>query len=118
MRAARYDAVVVGAGPNGLAAAITLARAGRSVLVREAAPVPGGGVRSDALTRPGFLHDVCSSVYPLGIASPLFSRLPLHRHGLEWIQPPIPLGHPLDDAPPMLLQRSIDATGVTLGPDG
>jgi phytoene dehydrogenase-like protein len=114
----RYDAVVVGSGPNGLAAAIVLARAGRSVLVREAASVPGGGVRSEALTLPGYIHDVCSAVYPLGIASPLFSRLPLRAHGLEWVQPPVPLAHPLDDGTAVLLERSMEATGRSLGPDG
>ena len=82
MSRAAYDAVVVGAGPNGLAAAITLAKAGRSVLVREAKSTPGGGVRSEALTLPGFVHDVCSAIHPLGAASPLFRRLPLTAHGL------------------------------------
>jgi phytoene dehydrogenase-like protein len=112
-----YDAVVVGAGPNGLAAAIVLARAGRSVLLREAASEPGGGIRSEALTLPGFLHDVCSAIYPLGISSPLFRRLPLAAHGLHWIQPPTPLAHPLDDGTAILLERSSSATGATLGPD-
>jgi phytoene dehydrogenase-like protein len=111
------DALVVGAGPNGLAAAIVLARAGKTVLVREAASEPGGGVRSQALTLPGFTHDVCSAVYPLGIASPIFSRLPLARHGLEWIQPPVPLAHPLDDGTAVLLERSTKGTGEWLGPD-
>ena len=74
-----YDAVVVGGGPNGLAAAITVARTGRSVLVIEAEETVGGGVRSDELTLPGFVHDVCSSVYPLGVGSPFFNTLPLQR---------------------------------------
>ena len=82
---ARYDAVVVGAGPNGLAAAIELARAGRSVLVFEGAAEPGGGARTESLTLPGFAHDVCSAVHPLGAGSPFFRTLPLARHGLEWI---------------------------------
>ncbi|MCC6176023.1 MAG: NAD(P)/FAD-dependent oxidoreductase [Chloroflexi bacterium] len=112
-----YDAVIVGAGPNGLAAAIVLARAGRSVLVREAASVTGGGARSEPLTRPGFVHDVCSAVYPLGIGSPLFRRLPLAQYGLEWIQPDAPLAHPLDDGTAVLLERSTRATGRWLGAD-
>jgi phytoene dehydrogenase-like protein len=116
-RQSQHDAIVVGAGPNGLAAAIVLARAGRSVLVREGASVPGGGVRSEALTLPGFTHDICSAVYPLGISSPLFSRLPLAAHGLEWIHPPAPLAHPLDDGTAVLLERSTQETGRWLGPD-
>ncbi|HEX6938488.1 MAG TPA: NAD(P)/FAD-dependent oxidoreductase [Longimicrobiales bacterium] len=113
-----YDAIVVGSGPNGLAAAIRLAEAGWSVLVREAADVPGGGTRSAALTLPGFTHDICSSVHPLALASPYFRSLPLQRYGLEWVHPPIPLAHPFDDGPPALLERDIDATAATLGPDG
>jgi phytoene dehydrogenase-like protein len=113
-----YDAVVVGAGPNGLAAAIVLARAGLSVLVREAAGVAGGGARSEPLTLPGFVHDVCSAIHPLGIGSPLFRRLPLAAHGLAWIQPPVPLAHPFDDGSAVLLERSIATTGGGLGADG
>src|SRR2546425_3046331 len=90
------DAVVVGAGPNGLAAAVTLARAGRSVLVVEAAATVGGGTRSAELTLPGFVHDVCSAVHPLAAGSPVFRELPLHDYGLEWVHPPAPLAHPLD----------------------
>ncbi|HZO28295.1 MAG TPA: NAD(P)/FAD-dependent oxidoreductase [Chloroflexota bacterium] len=118
MSRAAYDAVVVGAGPNGLAAAIVLAKAGRSVLVREASSTAGGGVRSDALTLPGFVHDVCSAIHPLGLASPLFRRLPLDAHGLEWVHPPIPLAHPLDDGSAVLLHQSTSATAAGLGRDG
>jgi phytoene dehydrogenase-like protein len=117
MSARSYDAIVVGSGPNGLAAAIVLARAGRTVLVREAASTPGGGVRSEALTLPGFVHDVCSAVHPLGAASPLFRRLPLAAHGLQWVQPNTPLAHPFDDGTGALLERSTQMTGATLGPD-
>jgi len=91
---AAYDAVVVGAGPNGLAAAIALAQAGKSVLVVEARDTVGGGCRSAELTLPGFLHDTCSAIHPLGLGSPFFRTLPLGEHGLEWIQPPAPVAHP------------------------
>ena len=93
----RYDAVIVGAGPNGLAAAITLAEAGRSVVVLEANETLGGGCRSLDLTLPGFVHDICSAIHPLGVASPFFRDIPLHEFGLEWIDPPIALAHPFDD---------------------
>ena len=114
---AQYDAIIVGAGPNGLAAAITLARAGCSVLVREAASTVGGGTRSAELTLPGFVHDVCSAIHPLGLASPFFRTLPLAEFGLEWIQPPAPLAHPLDGGAVVILDRSLDATAEGLGPD-
>lgn len=113
----RYDAVVIGSGPNGLAAAIELARAGRSVLVCEAEETIGGGARSAELTLPGFVHDVCSAIHPLAIASPFFRTLPLDRHGLEWIHPPAPLAHPFDDGTAAVLERSIDRTSETLGVD-
>jgi phytoene dehydrogenase-like protein len=112
---ASYDAVVVGAGPNGLAAAITLAQAGRSVLIREAAATAGGAARSGALTLPGFVHDLGSAVHPMGAASPFFRRLPLAEHGLRWIEPPVAMAHPFDDGPPALLMRSIDETVASLG---
>lgn len=115
---ARYDAVVVGSGPNGLAAAITLALAGRSVAVFEARETVGGGMRSAELTLPGFTHDICSAVHPLGVASPFFRTLPLERYGLEWIQPPAPMAHPLPDGPAALLERSITETAERLGADG
>src|SRR6267378_739006 len=91
-----YDAVVVGSGPNGLAAAITLARAGRSVLVVEAEGTLGGGARSAELTLPGFVHDVCSAIHPLGVGSPFFRSVSLEKYGLIWIQPELPLAHPLE----------------------
>src|SRR5215203_2653123 len=92
-----YDAIVVGSGPNGFAAAITLAQAGLSVIMFEAKSTIGGGMRSAELTLPGFIHDVCSAIHPLGLASPFFRKLSLEQHGLEWIHPSVPLAHPLDD---------------------
>jgi phytoene dehydrogenase-like protein len=112
-----YDAIVVGAGPNGLAAAIVLARAGRSVLVLEAQRQIGGGMRSEALTLPGYTHDVCSAVHPMAIASPFLRTLPLHEHGLEWIQPPFPLAHPLNDGSAATLDHSLEKTAASLGAD-
>jgi phytoene dehydrogenase-like protein len=112
------DAVVVGSGPNGLAAAITLARAGRSVLVVERAETVGGGTRSAELTEPGFVHDVCSAIHPLTASSPFFAELPLAEHGLEFIHPQTPLAHPLDDGTAVLLERSVDETAAGLGADG
>jgi phytoene dehydrogenase-like protein len=112
------DAVVVGGGPNGLAAAIVLARQGRSVTLYEGAPTVGGGVRSAELTLPGFVHDVCSAVYPFGRTSPFFREAGLERHGLRWIDPPIAIGHPLDDGSAVLLERDLDTTAAGLGPDG
>ena len=108
------DAVVVGSGPNGLAAAITLARAGCSVFVCEANTTIGGGARSAELTLSGFLHDVCSAVHPLAVGSPFFKTLPLERFGLEWTQPEIPLAHPLDDGSAACLHRDVDLTAEQL----
>src|SRR5262245_49803001 len=97
-----YDAVVIGSGPNGLAAAIAIARQRRSVLVLEGQPTLGGGARSAELTLPGFVHDVCSAIHPMAVASPFFRSLPLEEHGLAWIHPPAPLAHPLDDGTAVL----------------
>ena len=113
----QYDAVIVGAGPNGLAAAIELARAGWSVIVYEAAPTVGGGARSAELTLPGYIHDVCSAIHPLGVASPFFRSLPLADYGVEWIHPDVPLAHPFDDGSTALLARDFETTGITLGVD-
>jgi len=111
------DAVVVGAGPNGLAAAIVLARAGVSVRVLEAADTVGGGARSAELTLPGFVHDVCSAIHPLGVASPFFRTLPLAEHGVEWIEPPAALAHPFGDGSAALLERSPEVVVRGLGED-
>jgi phytoene dehydrogenase-like protein len=111
-----YDAVIVGAGPNGLAAAVTLAQSGLSTLVVEAASSPGGGARTQELTLPGFNHDVCSTVHPLGVASPFFRALDLP--GLDWIFSPSPLVHVLDEERSVTLERSLLATAERLGVDG
>jgi phytoene dehydrogenase-like protein len=108
---------VVGSGPNGLAAAISLAREGRSVLVREAAAEPGGGVRSAGLTLPGFVHDVCSSIYPFAQGSPFFRSLPLAERGLELVGSPAFVAHPFDDGSAVLAERSVEETAAGLGPD-
>src|SRR5688500_20223468 len=112
------DAVVVGSGPNGLAAAIALAREGRSVRVYEAEDTIGGGCRSAELTEAGVIHDTCSAIHPLAASSPFFASLPLDQHGLEWIHPPAPLAHPLDDGTAVMLERSVDETARGLGRDG
>jgi phytoene dehydrogenase-like protein len=108
-------AVVIGSGPNGLAAAITLARAGLEVEVYEAESQLGGGLRSAELTLPGFVHDVCSSIHPLGQASSLFRTLELD---VDWIHPEAPAAHPLDDGSAVLLERSLQTTAERLGRDG
>jgi phytoene dehydrogenase-like protein len=112
-----HDAIVVGSGPNGLAAAITLAHAGWSVTIYEAKATVGGGMRSAELTLPGYVHDICSAIHPLGMASPFFRTLPLKQFGLEWVQPDLPLAHPFDDGTAAVLARSFDETGETLGQD-
>jgi phytoene dehydrogenase-like protein len=111
-------AVIVGSGPNGLSAAVALARAGVRVTVFEAAETIGGAVRTEALTLPGFLHDAGAAVFPLGIASPFLRTLPLHEHGLQWIEPDVPLAHPLLDGDCVAQMHDLDATAALLGPDG
>jgi len=113
-----YDAIVIGAGPNGLAAAIEIARAGRSVCLYEGHSTVGGGTRSAELTLPGFIHDVCSAIHPLGAASPFFSQLPLQQYGLEFIFPTSALAHPFDDGTALIVDRSLDVTAERLGRDG
>ena len=112
------DAIVVGSGPNGLAAAITLARAGRTVHVYEAAATIGGGTRTEELTLPGYRHDVCSTILPLTLASPFFRTIDLAARGIEIVQPDAPVGHALDDGRAAVVERSIDETAAALGPDG
>lgn len=114
----QYDAVVVGSGPNGLAAAITLQQNGLSVLVLEAKDTIGGGMRTAALTFPGFHHDVCSAIHPMGAASPFLRSLPLHDFGLEYIQPDVLAAHPFDDGTAAALYQSLDRTAEGLGRDG
>jgi len=113
-----FDAIVVGSGPNGLAAAITLARQGWKVQVIEAKDTVGGGMRTAELTLPGFRHDICSAIHPLGMGSPFFRTLDLSGYGLEWIQPELPLAHPFEDGTAVALQQSLDYTKQGLGRDG
>jgi phytoene dehydrogenase-like protein len=112
-----FDAVVVGSGPNGLAAAIKLQQSGLSVLLLEAKDTIGGGLRSAALTLPGFKHDICSAIHPLAVASPFFRTLPLAEHGLEFIQPPLAAAHPFDDGTAAVLDLSPERTAQGLGVD-
>lgn len=112
-----YDAVVIGSGPNGLAAAITLQQRGLSVLLIEAKAEIGGGMRSAELTLPGFIHDVCSAIHPMAAASPFFSKLPLEQHGLEYIYPPTAAAHPFDDGTAAVLRGSVQETAGLLGAD-
>jgi phytoene dehydrogenase-like protein len=112
------DAVVVGAGPNGLAAAIELARAGRSVLLYERNETIGGGARTAELTLPGYRHDVCSAIHPLAVGSPFLQALPLADHGLELLEPEVQAAHPLDGGRAAVLHRSLDETATSLGRDG
>lgn len=109
------DAVVVGAGPNGLTAAVELARRGFSVAVYETLDTIGGGARTEELTLPGFRHDPCSAVHPLGIGSPAFAAMPLARHGLEWLHPELPLAHPFPDGTAAVLSRSVGESAMSLG---
>ena len=111
--AEKYDAVVVGSGPNGLAAGIRLAQKGCSVLLLERSEAVGGGARTAEITLPGFHHDVCSAIHPLGLGSPFFKTLPLHKYGLEWIQPDLPTAHPLDDGTAVVLPRDVAQTTPT-----
>jgi phytoene dehydrogenase-like protein len=115
---ANKTAAVIGSGPNGLSAAIQLARAGYAVTVHEAEETIGGGTRSAELTLPGFVHDVCSTVHPMAVTSPCFEQFPLREFGLEWIHPEAPMAHPLDDGTAVMLERSVDATAAGLGEDG
>lgn len=113
-----YDAIIVGSGPNGLSAAVALAQHGCKVLVVERSEQIGGGARSAELTLPGFTHDVCSAIHPFAVASSFLRTLPLESHGLEWIQPDLPLAHPLDGGRAVLLARSVEETAASLGEDG
>ncbi|MEO0566053.1 MAG: FAD-dependent oxidoreductase, partial [Chloroflexota bacterium] len=111
-------ASVIGSGPNGLAAAITLAQAGWSVTLYEAKATVGGGLRTAELTLPGFHHDICSAIHPLGISSPFFKSLPLANYGLEWIYPEVNVAHPFDDGTAAYIARTWEETADSIGADG
>jgi phytoene dehydrogenase-like protein len=111
------DAVVIGSGPNGLAAAIAIAQTGRKVILFEANRNVGGGCKSAELTRPGYIHDICSAVHPFAVVSPFFKSLPLRHYGVEWVTPPVMLAHPMDDSPAACLHGSVERTSEGLGPD-
>ena len=111
------DAIIVGSGPNGLAAAIVLARAGLSVSVLEAKPTLGGGARTEELTLPGFHHDICSAIHPMSVVSPFFKNFPFTEYGLQWAYSPAAIAHPLDDGTAAVLEQSVDATAAGLGED-
>lgn len=113
----QYECVVVGAGPNGLAAAIVLAQAGLSVLIVEAQQIVGGGCKSGALTLPGYIHDICSSIHPLAVGSPYFRKLPLEKYGLKWCHPLAPFAHPVDNGEAVIVERSIEETAAQLSQD-
>ena len=112
-----YDVVVVGSGPNGLAAAITVARAGRSVVVIEANEEIGGACRSGPLTEAGFVHDLGAAIQPLALASPFMKTIPWKRHGLEWVMPPAAVAHPLDDGSAAVAWNDLNRTAASLGRD-
>src|SRR5579859_1262507 len=114
---ADVDAIVVGAGPNGLTAAVVLALAGLTVQVYESAATVGGGARTAELTLPGFRHDPCSAVHPLGVGSPVLSALGLEQFGLSWIHPELPVAHPFPDGSAAILARSVAGTARSLGRD-
>jgi phytoene dehydrogenase-like protein len=114
----KYDSIIVGSGPNGLAAGIELARGGLKVLIVEAKETVGGGARSEELTLPGFVHDVCSTIHPMGITSPFFKSVPLADFGVKFIEPPTQVAHPLDDGTAVYLKRDINETLENLGIDG
>ena len=118
MNGSRYDVAIVGAGPNGLTAAAVLSRAGLSVVVLDRNPTVGGSCRTLPLTMPGFAHDICSAIHPMGAVSPIFRRLGLTGHGLEWIAAPLPLAHPLDDGRVAVLSRTMSDTAASLEDDG
>src|SRR5690349_14634310 len=118
MNRTSYDAVIVGAGPNGLTAAALLSIAGLKVFVAERNPTIGGGCRTEPLTLPGFAHDVCGAIHPMGAVSPVFQKLGLTQLGVEWVPAPLPLAHPLDDGRVALLSRDLSVTSASLGQDG